>query len=269
MDNVQGLFIAGTDTGVGKSLVTCAIVRILREGGIDAVGFKPMATGASAGSWGDANALFEASGKVEPIEKICPLRFAAPLAPTLAARREGIEPDVGIARGTFTGLCARHAVVIVEGIGGVLVPLDRRTLLLDFAAQVGFPVLVVCRAALGTINHTALTVRETERAGLKVMGIIMNTTRPEDAPMVDGAKEEIERITGRKVIAVLPFAGGGAAGSSAALRGTSTDADPATAHAAAVSRAMVSLSQQITVRGLLGREGGVPGANRSGSRPAV
>jgi dethiobiotin synthetase len=142
------------------------MVRILCEQAVDAVGFKPVATGEVEGSWGDAQAIFDASGKSEPIEKICPLRFALPLAPTVAAAHEGIEPDMNLARGVLAGLCARHNTVIVEGVGGALVPMDRSTLVIDFAMQVGFPVLIVCRAALGTINHTLLTIREVERAEL-------------------------------------------------------------------------------------------------------
>ncbi|MCY3023013.1 MAG: dethiobiotin synthase [Planctomycetota bacterium] len=241
MDNTEGLFVAGTDTDVGKSLVTCAIVRLLREQGMDVVGFKPVATGEVGGSWGDAVALHEASGGCEPIEKICPQRFALPLAPTLAAAREGIEPDMSLARGVLAHLCVRHTVVIVEGVGGILVPLDRNTLVLDFAAQIGFPVLVVCRAGLGTINHTLLTVREIERCRLPVAGIIMNSTSAQDAPLAQGAKEEIERISGNKVIAVIPYLG--------------QESDPEAPRLALVARAVAALVRQVDFRTFLGSEG--------------
>jgi dethiobiotin synthetase len=237
----QGLFVTGTDTHVGKSLVACAIVRLLREQAVDAVGFKPVATGEVGGSWGDAVALYEASGTCEPIEKICPQRFALPLAPTLAAAAEGIEPDMNLARGVFAHLCDRHAAVIVEGVGGVLVPLDRSTLVLDFAAQVGFPILIVARAGLGTISHTLLTIREIERCKVPIAGIVMNVTDAIDSGMAAGAKEEIERISGSKVVATVPFLG--------------SESDSDAPRPGLVARAVASLVKQVDFRALMGSEG--------------
>ena len=241
MPTTQGLFVTGTDTHVGKSLVACALVRMLRELGVDTVGFKPVATGEVGGSWGDAVALHDASGKCEPIEKICPLRFALPLAPTIAAAHEGIDPDVSLARSILVNLCDRHSAVIVEGVGGALVPLDRNTLVVDFAAQIGFPVLIVCKAGLGTINHTLLTIREVERAKLRVAGVIINTTVAADAPLAAGAKEEIERISGCRVVAVLPHYG--------------NDDQPDAPRSALVARAISDLIRQLDVKSLLGSEG--------------
>jgi len=235
----KGLFVTGTDTDVGKSLAACAVIRILRGQGVDAVGFKPVATGRAGRRWGDAVALHEASDRAEPLEDLCPLRFAAPLAPTLAAAREGLEPDLRLARSAFARLCMRHRAVIVEGIGGVLVPLDRYTLVLDFAAQIGFPLLLVCRAGLGTINHTLLTIREMERCGLPPAGIIMSITRPLDGALAKGAREEIERISGRKMLATLAFLG--------AKEG------PYAPAASMFGRAAAALAKQVDFRALLGR----------------
>ena len=241
MATAQGLFVTGTDTGVGKSVIACAIICLLREHGVDAVGFKPVATGVAAGIWSDAVLLHEASGKCEPIEKICPLRFNLPLAPTLAARVEGVEPDMDIARGVLARFCERHATVVIEGTGGILSPLDRKTLVADFAAQVGFPVLVVCKAGLGTISQTLLTLREIERSKMDVAGIIMNTTNWADTPLAIGAKEEIERISGNKVVAIVPH-----------MRSDDVH-DPR--HSQLVARIIASLVQQIDVRTMLGSEG--------------
>jgi len=240
-ETTGGLFVTGTDTGVGKSLVTCAIVRMLRELGVDAVGFKPVATGEVGGSWGDAVALYEASGRREPIERICPMRFALPMAPTIAARREGIEPDMELARGVLSGLCVRHAAVVVEGVGGLLVPLDNKTLVADFAMQIGFPLLIVCRAGLGTINQTLLTIREAERCKLKIAGIIMNTSRAIDAALATGAKEEIERISGNRVTAILPHVG------------TEMDNEGAP-RTDMVARAIAALAAQVDVKTLISSE---------------
>jgi len=239
MDSLHGLFVTGTDTGVGKTLVACAVVRWLREHGKNAVGFKPIASGVMNGRWEDADALHEASGRCEPLEKICPLRFKLPLAPTMAAAAEGIEPDLSVVRSTFTGLCNRHDAVIVEGIGGWLVPLDKNTLVADFAAQAGFPVLLVCRAGLGTINHTLLTLREIERAGLKCAGIVMNVTQVPDAGRVAGNTQEIERVSGAKVVAVMPYLELGGAES-------------------LVARAVAALAAQVDVTTLLGKAVALP-----------
>ncbi len=203
----SGLFITGTDTGVGKTLVSCAIVAHLRSEKIDAVGFKPVASGAVNGRWEDADFLHTASEKCEPLEALCPLRLLRPLAPTLAARHEHRSVNLDLARNALSDLRSRHSTVIVEGVGGLLVPLDERTLVLDFVKELRFPVLVVCRAALGTMNHTLLTLRELERAGLALAGIVMNTTRPEDAAVAEETRGEIERIAGVKIGAVLPYLG--------------------------------------------------------------
>jgi dethiobiotin synthetase len=239
MGIVQGLFITGTDTGVGKSLLACAIIRHLREKTVDAVGFKPVATGEIQGIPGDAAALYEASGRVEPLEAICPCRYALPMAPTLAARGEGLVPDMDLARKALVHLCSRHSTVIIEGLGGLLAPLDRRTLLIDFAAETGFPILVVCRAAVGTINHTLLTLRELERAKLPLAGIVMNTANAFDAAASAGSREEIERISGRKMLAVLPYLG--AKSAPEALSGNGW-----------IGRAMAELAAQVNVLKLLG-----------------
>ena len=202
-----GIFITGTDTGVGKTLVSCALVSHLRKNKIDAVGFKPVASGSVNGRWEDADFLHAASEHCEPLDALCPLRFARPLAPTLAARHEQREIELDLARKALAGLRSRHAAVVVEGVGGLLVPLDAKTLVLDFACELKFPVLVVCRAALGTMNHTLLTIRELQRAGLTLAGIVMNTTRPEDAAVAEETRAEIERIAGLKIGAILPFFG--------------------------------------------------------------
>jgi dethiobiotin synthetase len=203
----KGLFVAGTDTGVGKTLVACALIRILRERGVDAVGFKPVATGQESGRWPDAEALREASGETEPVERICPLRYKAPLSPLAAAKLEGAVPDLGLARRALVELSARHACVVAEGIGGLLVPLDRTTLLLNFIQATGFPVVLVARAGVGTISHTLLSLRELERARVSLAALIVNVTRKADEGNVAHCVPEIEHHAWRKVSAVIPYLG--------------------------------------------------------------
>ena len=240
--NTLGLFVTGTDTGVGKSLLACALVRWLRAAKIDAVGFKPVATGEVAGEWSDAVGLYEATGRCEPIEKICPFRFKLAAAPTIAARHEGFEADFNLARWAVSELCQRHSAVIAEGVGGLLAPLDTNTLVIDFAVQLGFPILLVCRASLGTINHTVLTLREIERSPLQMAGIVMSVTEPADMSFVAEVRAEIERIAKQKIAAVIPYL-------SAAKDG------PAPTREELVGRAITSLEDQLDLKQLLGMEG--------------
>lgn len=248
-----GLFVLGTDTGVGKTLVSCALIRWLRATGVDAVGFKPVATGEVPGEWSDSMALHEASDRCEPIERICPFRFKDPLAPTIAARHEGIEADMNLARWAVSELCSTHAAVVAEGVGGILAPLDDNTLVLDFAVQLGFPILLVCRAAVGTINHTLLSLREIERSGLRVAGIVMNVTHAADAALVAETRVEIERIAKRKILATLPYL-------ALARNG------PAPTRKALIARAIANLEEQMDLKHLLKASENVKNPKRRSSR---
>ncbi|HET8541672.1 MAG TPA: dethiobiotin synthase [Anaeromyxobacter sp.] len=202
---MRGLFVTGTDTGVGKTEVACALLRAARAAGLDAVGMKPAQSGESGGAPSDAERLLDACDRVEPFEAVCPYVLAAPLAPAVAARLEGREISLGRIVDAARALGARHAAVLVEGAGGLLVPLTERETYADLAAALGLPVLVVARAGLGTINHTALTVEALRRRGLAVAGVVLNRASPEDDPSVPHNAGEIARLTGVAPAALLPF----------------------------------------------------------------
>jgi dethiobiotin synthetase len=204
---IQGFFVTGTDTGVGKTVVACALIRLLRSRGVDAVGFKPMVSGEVGGRWEDVDALCEASGRVEPPEHVCPLRFRAPMAPVQAARLEGGAPDMSLCERALAALVERREMVVAEGIGGLLVPLDERTLVVDFIKRTGFHAVLATRAQLGTVNHTLLTLRELARADIPVAGVVMNVTAEGDASNAEPSIEEIERHAGRCIAALIPFCG--------------------------------------------------------------
>jgi dethiobiotin synthetase len=142
--------------------------------------------------------------------------------------------------------------VIVEGVGGVLSPLDEETLVLDFAAQLGFPILIVTRATLGTINHTLLTLREVERRQLPIAGIVMNVTQAADEEAAEETRREIERIAKRRIDAVVPYL-------------SKTRDGPAPTRLAMMARAMTALEDQLDIKQLLGLEGR---KRRKGSRRA-
>jgi len=171
---VAGLFITGTDTGVGKTLVACALVRGLRQAGLDVAAMKAMETGVGPEGPLDAAALRDAAQSSDLLEELCPLRFALPAAPNVAARCEGAAVDLARVRRAFRRLASRHQVVIVEGAGGLLVPTTDEASMADLAGELDLPLIVVARAALGTINHTLLTLAEAERRGLAVAGVVIS-----------------------------------------------------------------------------------------------
>jgi dethiobiotin synthetase len=202
---MRGLLVTATDTGVGKTEVTCALVAGARARGVDAVGMKPAQSGVSPGEPSDADRLLAASGGCEPLDALCPYSFGPPLAPAVAARVEGRAISLGRIVDAARALAARHAAVIVEGAGGLLVPLTERETCADLATALGVPVLVVARAGLGTVNHAALTVEALLRRGLPIAGIVLNRTAPDDDPSVPHNAGEIARLTGIAPAAVLPF----------------------------------------------------------------
>jgi dethiobiotin synthetase len=219
---MRGLFVTGTDTGVGKTEVACAIVAAARAAGLDAVGMKPAQSGVEPGVPSDAERLRAAAGDVEPLEAVCPYTFAAPLAPGVAARLEGRPVSLGTIVDAARALAARHAAVVVEGAGGLLVPLGERETFADLAAALALPVLVVARAGLGTVNHTALTCEALARRGLAVAGVVLNRATAADDPSVPYNAAEIERLARVPVLATLPHVrdiGARAAALRAALAG--------------------------------------------------
>jgi len=169
-----GLFVTGTDTGVGKTVVACALVRALRAAGHDAGAMKPAETGVGPEGPLDALALAEAAGGADPLDDVCPQRFALPAAPTVAAAAEGRGVDLAAIRAAFERLRHRHELVVVEGAGGLLVPLAEGTRMADLARELALPVLVVARAALGTINHTLLTLEAAASRGLTLAGVVVS-----------------------------------------------------------------------------------------------
>lgn len=168
---MKGIFITGTDTGVGKTYFTALLTRTLRQQGIPAVALKPMASGDRS----DAMQLGNAMDGALPIEKINPIHFAAPLAPYAAGMLENRPFPWDLLRSHWKEMTSTHrGPILVEGVGGWRVPLDSTHTVREWACELGMPVLVVCRASLGTLNHTLLTVDSIRQAGLPVPGLVMN-----------------------------------------------------------------------------------------------
>ncbi len=186
-----GLFVTGTDTGVGKTAVTSAIVRILRADGIRVGAYKPVASGAERGPtgpvWSDAEILHAALDRTFPIERICPQRFLAPLAPPVAAAEEGKRVDRELLRSGAAWWQNQVDLLVVEGAGGLLSPISEDDLVADLACDLGYPLLIVARLGLGAINHTLLTVEAAHARGLRIAGIVMNDAT---AAAVEGLSPE-------------------------------------------------------------------------------
>ncbi len=182
--SAAGLFVTGTDTGVGKTVVACALIRALRRRGIDAAGMKAVETGVGEEGPLDALALCEASGGGDPLDLVCPQRFPLPVAPAVAAAAADTALDLGSIHAAFAALAARHDCVVVEGAGGLLVPLGASTCMADLARDLALPLLVVARARLGTINHTLLTLEAARGRGLPLVGVVISCG-PEPISMPD------------------------------------------------------------------------------------
>ncbi len=199
-----GLFITATDTGVGKTVASCAIAAALRRQTGAKVGVcKPFSSGCRREREGlvsdDAEALAHFADCRATLDVINPIRFAKPLAPAVAAEVAQEPPDLRELSRSLARLDEDHDFLLVEGVGGLLVPLlpDRpKVTVLDLAMELGYPVAVVCRAGLGTLNHTAMTVQLLQGAGCDVAGLILNGYIPDPGdPLAtavkagDGAKK--------------------------------------------------------------------------------
>ncbi|MDO3379930.1 dethiobiotin synthase [Geoalkalibacter halelectricus] len=171
-----GVFVTGTDTGVGKTLVAAALARHLRDQGLRVAVMKPVETGVAdpnqAGP--DAALLRWAAGCQAPWEDVAPLRLRRPLAPALAAEKDKVFVDFSALVETCQRLRRNHDFVIVEGAGGLMVPLAGGLLIADLARAMELPLLVVCRPDLGTINHTLLTVFSAQTMEIPVCGFLIN-----------------------------------------------------------------------------------------------
>jgi len=175
------LFVTGTDTDVGKSIVTAGIVRALRRRGIDAVPMKPVQTGVRRFAESDPALACRAAGWDPPedeLDWVMPYMFEDACSPHLAAERAGREIDLDLICDSLGRLLKAHQVVIVEGAGGLLVPLNRKSTFDSLISTCEAPTLVVADNRLGMINHTLLTLAELESLELPIAGVVVNNRTP-------------------------------------------------------------------------------------------
>ena len=176
----RGIFVTGTDTGVGKTRVASALLRALAEAGVRAVGMKPVSAGFAPGLAVNADvAALASAGNVDaPLADRNPCAFADAVAPHLAAERDGVTIDLATIEAAALRLLARADALIVEGAGGALVPLDARHDMLDIAARLDLPVLLVVGMRLGCLNHALLSTLAIRRRGLVFGGWVANGLPP-------------------------------------------------------------------------------------------
>jgi dethiobiotin synthetase len=202
---LRGVFVTGTDTGVGKTVLAAALAAALRAAGVDVAAFKPAVTGLEEpepGRPADHELLAAAAGR--PPDEVAPYRFGPPVSPHLAAELAGtpLDPAALVAAAR-----ALHAdVVVAEGVGGLLVPLTLGFTVRDLAVELGWPVVVAARPGLGTISHSLLTVEAARAAGLDVRAVVLTPWPDEPSVMQRSNREAIERLGGVEV-ATLPTVG--------------------------------------------------------------
>jgi dethiobiotin synthetase len=198
---LRGLFVTGTDTGVGKTVVAAAVCAALTARGERVAAFKPVVTGLDEPEPGrPADHELLAAAASRPAAEIAPLRFGPPVSPHLAAELAGtaIEPASLVA----AARAVRADVVVAEGVGGLLVPLTLGYTIRDFALDLGWPLIVAARPGLGTINHSLLTVEAARAAGLDVRAVVLTPWPAQPSEMQRSNAEAIRRL-GRVEVAAL------------------------------------------------------------------
>jgi dethiobiotin synthetase len=173
-----GVFVTGTDTGVGKTVVSCALLRALRARGLNVGAIKPIETGVGPEGPLDAIALRDAADSLDSLDVVCPQQFELPAAPSVAAEVEGRHVDHAAIARAFATVREGRDFVVVEGAGGLRVPIDSKTDMIDLAQSLQLPALLVARAALGTINHTLLSLEVAAARGLEVVGVVVSHSDP-------------------------------------------------------------------------------------------
>ena len=195
----MSLFLTGTGTGVGKTFVAVELLQWLRSRGIRAVGMKPICCGDRE----DARRLLAASAEGISIEELNPVWLQSPVAPSVAAQIEQVEIDLRRIRDCFRNLSERFDTVIVEGVGGWLVPITADLFVSDFAKQLELPVAIVADNRLGCLNHVLLTLESVQRRGLVCAGVILNQTNgPPDLAQSTNERELRRLLTGRSLLVI-------------------------------------------------------------------
>jgi dethiobiotin synthetase len=199
----QGVFVTGTGTEVGKTVVAATIARTLAGEEKRVAVFKPAVTGLDEGVETDHELLRRASGSAQSDEEIAPYRYGPPASPHLAAAMAGEKIDPERLRKAAAAAAEGAEAIVCEGVGGLLVPLAPGYLVRDLAADLGYPLVVVAAPGLGTINHTLLTVEAARAAGLEVAAVVLNPW-PDEPSEIERSNRETIASLGEVPVHTLP-----------------------------------------------------------------
>lgn len=199
-----GFFVTGTDTGIGKTTVSCALLRAFAAQGKTVVGMKPIAAGSENGQWMDVEQLLAASNVSVTRRQINPYAFDSPISPHIAAQRAGTEIDLAVIQRVYLELSKQAEIVIVEGAGGFLVPINPLQTGADLARALNLPVILVVGMRLGCLNHALLTAQAIQAAGLTLAGWVANCM---DSQMLVLAENiaTLEQRLDCPLLGVVPF----------------------------------------------------------------
>jgi dethiobiotin synthetase len=202
----KGIFITGTDTGVGKTVVAATLASYLRSNGLDVGVMKPIQTGCrrtkSESVGKDADLLMYAAGVQVTHELVTPYCLKYPLAPWTASQLEGVHLKLSVLLKAYHQLRQRYTFLVVEGVGGLAVPITARLTVLDLAMRFELPLLVVARPGLGTLNHTKLTIDYAKIKKIPVIGVILNQTQNHKTGLT-----EKTNLTALKALCNVPILG--------------------------------------------------------------
>jgi len=207
---MNGFFITGTDTDIGKTVVTACLIKLFKSQEIDVGVMKPIETGvdpacnSSANS--DAKFLMEVSGNTDPVDKVCPYRFKTPASPYQAAKIAGKEILPATIIENLKTLESHHNLMLIEGVGGLLVPITNRYNVANLVLEIGLPLIIVSSIRLGTLNHTLLTINAAQQYGLKIKGIILNQKENHTLDPIEKQQDKlIKELSGIPILGVCPY----------------------------------------------------------------
>ena len=207
---MKGIFITGTDTEIGKTTIARSLALISRNSGCDVGVMKPFATGKRVYSTkykSKDSALLAKAAQVKDLdEEINPFFYSVPTAPFTAWKIQSKkEPSVEDALRIYKKLAAKHDFMIVEGIGGIMVPLTKKHYVAHFAKLLGLPTVIISGPKLGTINHTLLTVKVCRDFGLNILGIIINGMPSETSRLKTQTIETISELSKQRILSIIPL----------------------------------------------------------------
>ena len=204
------ILVTGTDTGVGKTYVSCLLGRGLAAAGMTVFPLKPVESGCGTGPEGnpfpaDAAALRDAMAPRLPLESVCRYPLSAPLSPHLAARREGVRIDPELIREMVDAAAVASEVVLVEGAGGIAVEIREGYTFADLARELSLSALLIAGNRLGALNHARLTIRYILDAGIPLVGVVLNDLSAGTSSLMETNEDEVRRIAGNRYLGRVPF----------------------------------------------------------------